>query len=157
MSHTHLGVDVCKDYLDTFLRPLGESRRFTNDDAGIAELVVWAKKYQPERIIFESTGHYQTPAVTALLLEHLPAVVVNARQARDFAKAMGILAKTDTIDAKILAHFGAVVPTTVRPLESNETLEFRSVLDRRVQLVGMVAAEKNRRPPITASSGDARR
>jgi transposase len=152
MSVTYSGVDVCKDYLDAHIRPIGESRRFTNDESGIKELVAWLKKYQPERIVFESTGHYQKAAVTALLLESLPAVVVNARQARDFAKGMGVLAKTDRIDARTLAHFAELVPTTVRPLESKEMLDLRGLLDRRQQLVGMMSAEKNRRQATEQSA-----
>ena len=145
MSKTYLGIDVSKDHLDAYARPVGDTHQFANDEAGIAELVAWAKRHQPERIIFESTGHYGKQAVTALLLECLPAVIVNARQARDFANGMGRLAKTDPIDARDLAHFGEVVPTKVRPLESQEMQDLRSILDRRGQLVGMVAAEKNRR------------
>ena len=145
MSKTYLGIDVSKDHLDAYARPGGESCQFTNDDVGIAALILWSKKHQPDRIIFESTGHYSQPAYTALLLESLPAVIVNARQARDFANGLGRLAKTDPIDARDLAHFGEVVPTKVRPLESQEMQDFRSMLDRRNQLVGMIAAEKNRR------------
>ena len=78
-----------------------------------------------------------------LLADGLPAVIVNARQVRDFAKGTGKLAKTDAIDAAILAHFGEVVETRVRPLESKEILEFRDIYDRRSQLVGMLAMEKN--------------
>src|SRR5258708_23837619 len=110
-----IGIDVRKDFLDAHTLPTGQRRRFTNDATGIAELVEWARPLAPERIIFESTGHYQKAAVGALLAAALPAVVVNARQARDFAKALGILAKTDTIDAGVLARFGQVIPTVVRP------------------------------------------
>jgi len=138
-----IGVDVSKDSLDAHARSANLSKRFANDPAGIAELVAWVKPLAPDRIIFESTGPYQKAAVGALLAEGLPAVVVNARQARDFAKAIGQLAKTDKIDAAVLAHFGEVVQTTVRPLESKETLEFRALLDRRAQLVRMLATEKN--------------
>lgn len=145
MSKTYIGIDVSKDHLDAYARPSGDARRFANDAAGIRELVAWARRHQPERIVSESTGHYGREAVTALLLESLPAVIVNARQARDFAKALGHLAKTDTIDARDLAHFGEVIPTQVRPLQSQEIQDLRSLLDRRVQIVGMVAAEKNRR------------
>src|SRR5205823_14610122 len=94
-----LGVDVSKDYLDLDTLPATEKRRLTNDPAGIAELVEWARAFGPDRIVFESTGHYQKAAVGALLAASLPAVVVNARQVRDFAKALGILAQTDAIDA----------------------------------------------------------
>ncbi len=147
MSSTRLfiGVDVSKDTLDAHARSANLSKRFANDPAGIAELVAWVKPFAPERIIFESTGPYQKAAVGALLAEGLPAVVVNARQVRDFAKGTGQLAKTDAIDAAILAHFGEVVQTTVRPLESKQTLEFRELFDRRGQLVRMLASEKNHR------------
>lgn len=144
-SRAFIGVDVSKDFLDAHARPANRSKRFANDPAGIAELVAWSKPFAPERIVFESTGPYQKAAVGALLLEGLPAVVVNARQVRDFAKGTGQLAKTDRIDAAILAHFGEVVPTIVRPLESKEILEFRDLYDRRGQLVRMLATEKNHR------------
>jgi transposase len=140
-----LGTDVSKDYLDTLFLPSLEKRRFANDPAGVTELVAWARELAPERIIFESTGHYQKQAVGALLAASLPAVVVNARQVRDFAKGLGILAKTDTIDANILARFGQVVPTTVRPLPAPEIQEFQELYDRRGQLVRMLATEKNHR------------
>ena len=145
MSRTFIGVDVSKDQLDATVRPTDERIHFANDPAGIEALVAWAKPLAPDRIVFESTGHYQKKAVGALLAASLPAVVVNARQVRDFAKGMGKLAKTDTIDAGVLAHFGEVVPTTVRPLESQEIIEFREIYDRRGQLVKMLAAEKNHR------------
>ena len=125
MSRLLIGVDVSKDQLDATVRPNNESCRFPNDPAGIEALVAWARSFAPERIVFESTGRYQQKAVGALLTAGLPAVVVNARQVRDFAKATGHLAKTDTIDAAVLAHFGEAIPTTIRPLQSQEILELR--------------------------------
>ena len=145
MDRTFLGVDVSRDHLDATARPSAQSRRFANDAAGIALLVAWARELAPERIVFESTGGYQKAAVGALLAAGLPAVVVNARQVRDFAKGMGILAKTDAIDAGVLARFGEIVETTVRPLAPPDTLEFQAFYDRRGQLVRMLAAEKNHR------------
>ena len=145
MSSSIIGVDVSKDTLDAHARNAKQNRRFDNSPAGVAELVVWAKTHAPTRIIFESTGPYQKLAVGALLTEGLPAVVVNARQVRDFAKGTGQLAKTDAIDAAILAHFGEVVATTVRPLDPQEIIEFRELHDRRSQLVTMRAIEKNHR------------
>src|SRR5205823_350389 len=106
----------------------------------------------PERVVFESTGPYQKAAVGALLAAELPAVVVNARQVRDFAKGTGQLAKTDAIDAAVLAHFGEVVATVVRPLPPQEVLEFRDLCDRRGQLVRMLAAEKNHRHAAQGAS-----
>lgn len=145
-----LGVDVSKDHLDADTFPSTKPRRFANTATGIAELVEWARTFQPERIVFESTGHYQKAAVGALLAAALPAVVVNARQVRDFAKAFGILAKTDAIDAAVLARFGQVVPTTVRPLPAPEIQVFQELYDRRGQLVRMLATEKNHRHAATA-------
>src|SRR6185312_8974786 len=145
MSRTLIGVDVCKDFLDAHARPAGVHQRFDNTPAGIDQLLVWVRTVAPERIVFESTGPYQKAAVGALLAAGLPAVVVNARQVRDFAKGIGQLAKTDKIDAAILAHFGEVVATVVRPLPPQEVLEFREWCDRRSQLVRMLATEKNHR------------
>jgi transposase len=140
-----IGIDVSKDLLDSHALPTGQRRRFTNDATGIAALVEWARPLAAERIILESTGHYQKAAVGALLAAALPAVVVNARQARDFAKALGVLAKTDTIDAGVLARFGQVIPTVVRPLPAPEIQAFQELYDRRSQLVRMLAVEKNHR------------
>jgi transposase len=140
-----IGVDVSKDYLDADTLPASQKRRFTNDPAGVAELVEWARAFNPDRVVFESTGHYQKAAVGALLASSLPAVVVNARQVRDFAKGLGILAKTDAIDAGVLARFGQVVSTVVRPLPAPEIRAFQELYDRRGQLVRMLAAEKNHR------------
>jgi transposase len=120
-------------------------QRFANTTAGIAELIAWVRPHAAERIVFESTGPYQKAAVGALLAEGFPAVVVNARQVRDFAKAMNHLAKTDTLDAAVIAHFAEVATTTVRPLESQEIRDLRELYDRRGQLVHMLVMEKNQR------------
>ena len=95
MSRVNMGVDVSKDFLDVAVR-VGQQtpRRFANDPGGIDQLVAWVREINPVRVIFESTGAYQKKAVMALLAEGLPAVVVNARQVRDFAKATGKLAKS---------------------------------------------------------------
>ena len=152
MNRIWIGVDVCKDFLDAHVRPAASQRRFDNTPAGIEQLVAWVRPFAPERIVFESTGPYQKAAVGALLAADLPAVVVNARQVRDFAKGTGQLAKTDVIDSGILAHFGEVVATVVRPLPSREIQEFRDLCDRRGQLVRMLASEKNHRHAAQGSS-----
>jgi transposase len=152
MSRVLIGVDVCKDFLDAHARPAGLQRRFANDPAGVGQLVAWAQALAPDRVVFESTGPYQKAAVGALLAAGLPAVVVNARQVRDFAKGTGQLAKTDRIDAGVLAHFGEVVATVVRPLPPAEVQEFRDLCDRRGQLVRMLAAEKNHRHAARGAS-----
>lgn len=152
MSPILIGVDVGKDFLDAHARPAGAQQRFDNTPDGIAQLVAWVQPFAPQRVVFESTGPYQKAAVGALLAAGLPAVVVNARQVRDFAKGTGQLAKTDQIDAGILAHFGAVVATVVRPLPAPEVQEFRDLCDRRGQLVGMLATEKNHRHAAAGSA-----
>jgi transposase len=156
MQRIIIGVDVSQDFLDAHVRPTSVRQRFANNDAGIADLVAWARPLAAERILFESTGPYQKAAVGALLAEGLPAVVVNARQVRDFAKAMNYLAKTDTIDAAVIAHFGEVAVTKVRPLESEEIRTLRELYDRRGQLVHMRAMEKNQRHSATVARASAK-
>src|SRR6185312_690182 len=156
MSRNFIGVDVSQDYLDALVRPTAVRRRFANDSEGIAELLAWVQPYGAERIVFESTGPYQKAAVGALLAAGLPVVVVNARQVRDFAKAMNHLAKTDKIDAAVIAHFGEVATTTVRPLESQETCDLRELYDRRGQLVRMLVMEKNQRHAATVGQASAK-
>lgn len=156
MPRTFIGVDVAQDHLDVHVRPAALRQRFANTAAGIADFVAWVRPHAAERIVFESTGPYQKAAVGALLAEGLPAVVVNARQVRDFAKAMNYLAKTDTIDAAVIAHFGEVATTTVRPLEAQEILDLRDLYDRRGQLVHMLAMEKNQRHSATVARAAAK-
>jgi transposase len=156
MLRVFVGVDVSQDHLDVHVRPSSVRKRFANTAAGIAELLAWVRPLGAERILFESTGPYQKAAVGALLADGLPAVVVNARQVRDFAKAMNYLAKTDTIDAAVIAHFGEVATTTVRPLESQELRDLRDLYDRRGQLVRMLAMEKNQRHSATVAQATAK-
>jgi len=156
MTRTFIGIDVSQDFLDVYVRPAAVRKRFSNTTAGIADLVAWLRPHAAERIVFESTGPYQKAAVGALLAEGLPAVVVNARQVRDFANAMNSLAKTDTIDAASIAHFAEVATTTVRPLESQEIRDLRELYDRRGQLVHMLAMEKNQRHSATVAQASAK-
>lgn len=156
MSNPIVGVDVSQDQLDCAVRPGSESKSYPNTAAGIADLIAWLKPLAPHRIVFESTGPYHKAAVTALLSAELSAVVVNARQVRDFAKAMNYLAKTDKIDAGIIAHFGEVFQTTVHPLQSQEMSDLRDLYDRRSQLVHMLAMEKNQRHSATVGRAAAR-
>ena len=156
MPGTFIGVDVSQDHLDAHVRPATLRRRFANTAAGIAELVAWVRPHAAARIVFESTGPYQKAAVGALLAEGLPAVVVNARQVRDFARALNYLAKTDAIDAGVIAHFAEVATTTVRPLEPQESRDLRELYDRRGQLVHMLAMEKNQRHSATVAQASSR-
>jgi transposase len=156
MHRTFIGVDVSRDHLDVHVRPAALRQRFANTAAGIVEFVAWVRPHAAERIVFESTGPYQKAAVGALLAEGLPAVVVNARQVRDFAKALNYLAKTDRLDAAVIAHFGEVATTQVRPLEAQEILDLRELYDRRGQLVHMLAMEKNQPHAATVAQVSAK-
>jgi transposase len=155
MARVFIGVDVSQDHLDVYVRPTKARQRFTNTTEGIAALLAWVQPLAAERIVLESTGPYQKAAVGALLAQGLPAVVVNARQVHDFAKAMNYLAKTDPLDAAAIAHFAEVAPTTVRPLESQELRDLREFHDRRGQLVRILAAEKNQRHSATVAKAAA--
>jgi transposase len=143
-SEVFIGVDVSKERLDVAVAPSGESISFANSEDGIALLVDFLKPRNPELVLFEATGGWEMNAVTHLATQRLPLVVLNPRQVRDFAKATGQLAKTDTIDARILARFGQAVRPEVRPLKSEELRKLDALITRRRQIVGMITAEQNR-------------
>jgi transposase len=143
-SQCFVGIDVAKAQLDIALRPLGERWAVTNDDTGITALVRRLQEIGPQLIVLEATGGYQRAVVAALATAGLPVVVVNPRQARDFAKATGQLAKTDALDARALAHFAEAIRPAPRPLPDTQTEELRALLARRRQWVGMRTAEQNR-------------
>src|SRR2546430_4537955 len=143
-SQVFVGIDVAKAQLDIALRPSGERWAVTNDDAGIAALVTRLQAVAPQLIVLEATGIYQRAAVAALSVAGLPVAVVNPRQARDFAKAIGQLAKTDALDARALAHFAEAVRPTPPPLPDAQADELRALLARRRELVAMRTAEQNR-------------
>lgn len=138
------GIDVSKERLDVAVLPSGESWSITNQDKAIQSLVKRIRSLKPELIILEATGHLELPLVVALAANGLPVVVVNPRQVREFAKASGILAKTDRIDAQVLARFGEKMRPEVRPLKDKQTRELTALMTRRRQLVAMLVAEKNR-------------
>jgi transposase len=143
-SQIFVGIDVAKAQLDIALRPTGERWALTNDDAGIAVLVPRLQAIAPQLLVLEATGTYQRAAVAALSVAGLPVAVINPRQARDFAKATGQLAKTDALDARALAHFAEAVRPMPRPLPDTQADELRALLARRRQLVTMRTAEQNR-------------
>ena len=138
-----VGVDVSKAQLDIAVRPEG---RFAaaNDEKGIATTVERLRQMQPTVVVLEATGGFEVPLASALATAGVPVVVVNPRQVRDFAKASGILAKTDLLDAQILAHFAAVMRPVPRPLPDEETQALGAIVARRRQLLEMLTAEKNR-------------
>jgi transposase len=139
-----VGIDVSKRHLDVAVRPSNEVFRVVNGDAGIGTLVERLKVLAPTLVVLEATGGFEQPIVAALALAAIPMAVVNPRQARDFAKAIGRLAKTDAIDASVLAQFADVVRPEPRPLDDEQTRELAAVVARRRQLVEMLTAETNR-------------
>ena len=141
---TYVGVDVAKAQVDVAVRPTGQTWTITYDDAGIQELVSQLKTLEPALVLLEATGGLELPMVVALATAALPVVVVNPRQVRDFAKATGTLAKTDTLDAAVLAHFADAIRPDVRPLRDAETQVLASLVARRHQVVAMLVSEKNR-------------
>lgn len=139
-----VGIDVSKDKLDVAIRPDGDRWTAGNDEKGLEKMVARLLERKPTLVVLEATGGLQMPAVVALASAKLPVVVVNPRQIRDFAKATGRLAKTDSIDSDVIAHFGEAVRPQIRPLRDAETQELMDLVSRRRQLVDMITAEKNR-------------
>jgi transposase len=139
-----VGIDVSKAQLDVALRPTTDCWQVNNDESGIAGLVERLRTVQPTLVVLEATGGLEVPVTGALAEAGLPGVVVNPRHARDFAKATGRLAKTDTRDARGLAHFAEAVRPTPRPLPEAQAQALSAGLTRRRQLVQMRTAERRR-------------
>lgn len=149
MKTTAIGIDIAKDHLDIHVRPTAESWRVVHTSEQFPALIARFKDLAPERIIIEATGGLEVLLATQLAAAALPVVVINPRQARDFAKATGQLAKTDQVDARVLAHFGEALQPPVRPLPDEETRALEALLTRRRQLVDMMVAEKNRHAALS--------
>lgn len=143
-SPLFVGIDVSKAHLDIATRPTQASWQVDNQDSGVATLVNKLLQLQPVLIVLEATGGYETAVTAALAVAGLPVAVINPRQARDFAKSLGRLAKTDKIDASMLAHFGEAIRPEPRSLPDEQTRELQGLLVRRRQLIEMLVAEKNR-------------
>lgn len=144
MSKVCIGIDVSKDHLDVAVDGVEAASRFENTPTGHQSLISHLGKKQVHRILLEATGGYERAVVTAMLAEGLPIVVANPRQVRDFARAVGQLAKTDAIDAHVLARFAKVIEPELRPLPDEKTLDLQERLARRHRLVQMRTAESNR-------------
>jgi transposase len=139
-----VGIDVSKRQLDVHVRPSGDQWWVGNDESGHEELVRRLEELKPELVVLEATGGYQAQAVAAIALKQLAVAVVNPRQVRDFAKATGRLAKTDTVDAAVLAHFAEAIRPEPRLLLDEQSLELQAMMTRRRQLIDMRTAETNR-------------
>ncbi len=140
----YVGIDVSKARLDIAARPSGETWTVANDEEGIEALLERLRRMRPSLVVLKASGGYERPVVATLAAAGTPVAVVNPRQARDFAKATGKLAKTDELDAQALAHFAEAVRPEVRPIPDEQAREFAAIIARRRQVVGMVVAERNR-------------
>lgn len=145
IENVYVGIDVSKALLDLDCYPGTYVAQFANDEEGHRRLVSEVLKLAPKLIVLEATGGLELPVAAAMAAAQLPVAVVNPRQTRDFAKAIGVLAKTDRVDARLLARFGEAVKPSLRPLKTAEVVVLESILTRRRQLVDMLTAEQNRR------------
>lgn len=145
-----VGIDISKAWLDIAVHERAETFRASNDDPGIASLVKRLKKLKASLIVLEPTGGFEMLVVAELTRAGLPVAVVNAKRVRDFARATGQLAKTDKLDAKVLAHFAAAVRPAVRSLRSEEEEQLTALLTRRRQVIDMLTVEKNRLVTVRA-------
>ena len=141
---TYVGIDVAKSRVDVAARPAGDFWRVDYDESDIASLIARLQSLNPAAVLLEATGGIEVPLVSALAAASLPGVVVNPRQVRDFAKATGRLAKTDALDARVLAQFAEAVRPALRPLRDADTQNLNELTTRRNQLIIMLVAEKNR-------------
>jgi transposase len=145
ISESFVGIDVSKETMDVAVRPTGEEKSFKYDEKGRLQMADWVGSLEPRLVVLEATGGLEKAPVCALISRGVRVVVMNPRQIRDFARATGRLAKTDKIDARIIAHFAEAVRPEVRPLPTPEMEELEALHTRRRQLVEMLTAEKNRR------------
>jgi len=146
----YVGIDVSKDRLDVRIRPGGERCALSRDEAGLADLVKRLQAVKPELVVLEATGGYEQVVLAALVSAGLPAVAVNPQQVRHFARAIGQRAKSDPIDAEVIAHFGEAVRPELRPLPDEATRMLSELVARRRQIVEMMAAERMRRQQISS-------
>ena len=139
-----VGIDVSKATLDIHVQPSGAQWQMANRQAQFDALAEQLAALAPERIVLEASGGYEAAVVAVLVERELPVVVVNPRQVRDFARALGQLAKTDRIDAQVLARFGEAIRPDVRAMPDAATQALRALVSRRRQLQEMLTAEQNR-------------
>jgi transposase len=139
-----VGIDVSKSWVDVHVRPDGTAFRCTTDGEGLADLVRRVQPLLPRLIVMEASGGYESLVAVSLAEAGLPVAIVNPRQVRKFAEALGQLAKTDAIDARVIAHFGEAIRPPARPMPDPMMDQLRELLARRRQLVVMINAEKQR-------------
>lgn len=142
MGKEYVGIDISKDTLDVAIHGTDKKRKYSNDQSGIKKLCDMLVKMGPALVVFEATGGFEIPLYIGLDTAKLPAAPVNPRQVRDFARSTGKLAKTDALDAAVIAHFGHAIQPAPRPL--SDTQELKTLQNRRSQLIDMITAETNR-------------
>jgi transposase len=141
----YVGLDVAKQRLDVHVRPTDEAFSSAADEAGLAALVEKLEQLRPTLVVLEATGGFHVPVAAAVASAGIPVAVVNPRQIRDYARATGQLAKTDALDARVLARFAEAVKPAPRPLPSEQAQRLSALVARRRQLVEMLGMESNRR------------
>jgi transposase len=141
---TYVGIDVSKVRLDVAIFGGGEFWQLANDEPGHEKLVQKLLKVKPKLVVVEATGGLEIPMVAAIATANIPIAVVNPKKIRDFARSIGQLAKTDKLDARIIAHYGQAVQPEVRHLRTDEEEYLKALLTRRIQIIEMITAEKNR-------------
>jgi len=150
MTTYTIGVDVSKDTLDVHLHPTGQDRRFSNDARGFKALVKWLGSRTVERLVFEATGAYHRAFEAAMGKAGLPLCKINPRQAKRFGEALGLLAKTDRIDAGMLARFGALLEPPIRSAPQEILLKLRELHVARTALIKDRTAAKNREKSLSS-------
>jgi transposase len=151
-SKSFIGIDVSKQELEVAVHESDFKFRCANKISCFGQLIAELIVLRPALIVLEATGGLEIAVVNAMHAVGLPLVVVNPRQVRDFAKALGQLAKTDRLDARVLAHFGAAIKPPLRPIKSKDEQELDALMGRRGQLVEMLSDEKNRRGSAASDS-----
>jgi transposase len=144
MGKNYIGIDMAKDDMEVKVHEGQDSCTYASDENGIAKLMTQMKSLSPTLIVVEATGGYENAVAAELQANGFPVAVVNPRHIRDFAKSVGILAKTDKIDARVIARYAATVQPTPRMLPEAETQALGALIMRRRQIVTMLTSEKNR-------------
>jgi transposase len=144
LDKAFIGIDISKGTLDVAASTSNKKWQFSNNETGISQLIQTLNEMETALVVMEATGGYETPPAYALHKAGIPCAVVNPREVRDFARATKKLAKTDVIDAQVLAHFAAVLKPEPRPISDDKAEELEAILARRRQVVDMLTAEKNR-------------
>jgi len=139
-----VGIDIAKDSMEVMVHESSKGWNFMNDESGLHKLIAKMKRLSPSLIVLEATGGYENTVATGLQCKGFSVAVINPRQIRDFARSIGTLAKTDILDARVIAHFAAKIQPPPRILPTEEAKRLGAILMRRRQIITLLTAEKNR-------------